>query len=114
MGLVRLTVVANLVEAQMIESLLSTEGIESLRKQTNFGAGSMDGWSGGQQEILVNSEDLEAARELLRPWRVTRGAYLLNLEQVPYRRPGTSSARSQPPSRRVRSRTRFCSSSTRP
>jgi putative signal transducing protein len=65
--LVRLTVVANPVEAEMIRSLLSTEGIESLRKQTNFGAGSMDGYSGGQQEILVSPSDLESARELLGP-----------------------------------------------
>jgi hypothetical protein len=65
--LVRLTVVANPVEAEMIRSLLSTEGIESLVKQTNFGAGSMDGWSGGQQEILVNPSDLKSARELLGP-----------------------------------------------
>ena len=69
MTLVRLTVVANPVEAEMIRSLLSTEGIESLRKQTDFGAGSMDGFSGGQQEILVNPEDLESARELLGPER---------------------------------------------
>ena len=67
MNLVRLTVVANPVEAEMIRSLLSTEGIESVRMQTNFGAGSMDGYSGGQQEILVNPADLEFARELLAP-----------------------------------------------
>jgi len=64
-GLVRLTVVANPVEAEMIRSLLGTEGIESLRKQTDFGAGSMDGFSGGQQEILVEEHDVEAARELI-------------------------------------------------
>jgi hypothetical protein len=67
MDLVRLTVVANPVEAEMIRSLLSTEGIESLVKQTDFGAGSMDGWGGGQQEILVSPADLESARELLAP-----------------------------------------------
>ena len=65
MGLVRLTVVANPVEAEMIRSLLSTEGIESIRKQTDFGAGTMDGFSGGQQEILVEEKDVEAARELI-------------------------------------------------
>jgi hypothetical protein len=64
-GLVRLTVVANPVEAEMIRSLLSTEGIESIRKQTDFGAGTMDGFSGGQQEILVEEKDIEAARELI-------------------------------------------------
>ena len=49
----------------MIRSLLGTEGIESLRKQTDFGAGSMDGFSGGQQEILVEEKDVVAARELI-------------------------------------------------
>ncbi len=67
MGPVRLTVVANPVEAETIRSLLSTEGIESLVKQTDFGAGSMDGWGGGQQEILVDPADLKWARELLAP-----------------------------------------------
>jgi len=66
-GLVPLTVVANPVEAEMIRSLLSTEGIESLVKQTNFGAGIMDGMGGGPQEILVDPADLESARELLTP-----------------------------------------------
>jgi hypothetical protein len=64
-GLVRLTVVANPVEAELIRSLLGTEGIESLRKQTDFGAGSMDGFSGGQQEILVEEQDVETARQLI-------------------------------------------------
>jgi hypothetical protein len=65
MDLVRLTVVANPVEAEMIQSLLKTEGIESMRKQTDFGAGTMDGFSGGQQEILVEEKDLETAQELI-------------------------------------------------
>jgi hypothetical protein len=64
MGLVRLTVVANPVEAELIRSLLSTEGIESIRKQTNFGAGSTDAM-GGEQEILVEEKDVETARELI-------------------------------------------------
>ena len=65
MALVRLTLVANPVEAEMIRALLSTEGIESIRKQTDFGAGTMDGFSGGQQEILVEEKDVESARELI-------------------------------------------------
>ena len=65
MDLVRLTLVANPVEAEMIRSLLSTEGIDSIRKQTDFGAGTMDGFSGGQQEILVEEKDIVAARELI-------------------------------------------------
>ena len=65
MTLVRLTVAANPAQAELIRALLQTEGIESLRKQTDFGAGTMDGFSGGQQEILVEESDLEAARELI-------------------------------------------------
>jgi hypothetical protein len=60
-----LTLVANPAEAELIRSLLGTEGIESMRKQTDFGAGTMDGFSGGQQEILVEEADLEAARALI-------------------------------------------------
>lgn len=65
MPLVRLTLVANPVESELIRSLLKTEGIESMRRQTDFGAGTMDGFSGGQQEILVEEKDVEAARELI-------------------------------------------------
>jgi hypothetical protein len=64
-ALVRLTLAANPVESELIRSLLKTEGIESIRKQTDFGAGTMDGFSGGQQEILIEEEDLEAARALI-------------------------------------------------
>jgi Putative prokaryotic signal transducing protein len=63
--LVRLTTAANPAEAETIRGLLQTEGIESVRRQTDFGAGTMDGFSGGQQEILVRPEDLEQARELV-------------------------------------------------
>ena len=63
--LIRLTLAGNPVEAELIRSLLKTEGIDSIRKQTDFGAGSMDGFSGGQQEILVEEKDFEAARELI-------------------------------------------------
>jgi hypothetical protein len=65
MTLVRLTLAANPTEAELLRSLLLTEGIESLRKQTDFGAGTMDGFSGGQQEILVEESDLETARALI-------------------------------------------------
>jgi hypothetical protein len=44
---------------------LSSEGIESMKRQTDYGAGSMDGFRGGQQEILVRPEDLDRARELV-------------------------------------------------
>ena len=64
MGLVRLTLANTPFDAEMIQSLLKTEGIDSTRRQTNFGAGSSDGW-GGQQEILVEEKDVDAARELI-------------------------------------------------
>jgi putative signal transducing protein len=65
MELARLTVVANPEEAELVRSLLETEGIEALVKQTNYGAGTMDGYSGGEQEVLVRTTDLEAARALI-------------------------------------------------
>ena len=64
MALVRLTLASTPFDADMIQSLLKTEGLESTRRQTNFGAGSSDGW-GGQQEILVEEKDVEAARALI-------------------------------------------------
>jgi Putative prokaryotic signal transducing protein len=63
--LVRVTTAANPAEAETIRGLLQTEGIDSVRRQTDFGAGTMDGFSGGQQEILVREEDLDEARALL-------------------------------------------------
>ena len=65
--LVRLQVVANELEAEMVRSLLSTAGIESLQRYTDFGAGAVDGMpsGGGPREILVHAGDLEAARELV-------------------------------------------------
>jgi hypothetical protein len=64
--LVRLTVVANEAEAEMVRNLLGTEGIESMQRVTDFAAGALDGWAaGGAREILVHAADLEAARELV-------------------------------------------------
>ena len=65
--LVRLRVVANELEAEMVRSLLSTAGIESLQRYTDVGAGAYDGMpsGGGQREILVHASDLDAARELV-------------------------------------------------
>jgi hypothetical protein len=64
--LVRLTIVPNETEAELIRSLLAMEGIESMQRPTDFGAGALDGWAaGGAREILVRSSDLEAARELI-------------------------------------------------
>jgi hypothetical protein len=65
--LVRLTIVANELEAEMVRSLLSTAGIESIQRYTNFGAGALDGMpsGGGPREILVHASDFDAARELV-------------------------------------------------
>jgi hypothetical protein len=65
-GLVRLTVVANEPEAEMIRQLLATAGIESMHRPTDFAAGALDGWSpAGPRELLVAAADLETARELI-------------------------------------------------
>jgi len=65
--LVRLRVVANELEAEMVRSLLSTAGIESMQRYTDFAAGAFDGMpsGGGPREILVHASDLEAARVLV-------------------------------------------------
>lgn len=64
--LVRLTVVANEPEAQMIRGLLATEGIESMHRLLDFSAGAWDGWAvAGAREIMVFADDLESARELI-------------------------------------------------
>jgi hypothetical protein len=64
--IVRLTVVSNEIEAEVIRSLLRTEGIESMQDKTDLGAGATDAvGSGGPREILVRAEDLETARALI-------------------------------------------------
>jgi len=64
--IVRLTVVSNEIEAEVIRSLLQTEGIESAQHKTDYGAGGTDAvGSGGPREILVRAEDLDTARALI-------------------------------------------------
>jgi hypothetical protein len=54
-------------EAALLCSLLRSSGIKCTNRVTNRGAGAADGLSvGGPQEIIVRSEDLESAREILR------------------------------------------------
>jgi len=66
MALVRLVLVANEVEAETIAGLLRTEGIDSVHRFTDVGAGAGDATgSGGPREVLVEAEDLERARELV-------------------------------------------------
>lgn len=64
---VRLTVVANEMEAEMICGLLRSEGIECYFRKTDLGAGSTGGMltGFGQTEIIVGASDLEQARGLL-------------------------------------------------
>jgi hypothetical protein len=64
--LVVVEVVATEPEAELLLALLRDAGIDSLRRQTNFGAGASDGLPGGPQEVVVRAQDLEAAREVLR------------------------------------------------
>jgi Putative prokaryotic signal transducing protein len=62
----RLTVVGSEMEAQMICAFLGTAGIEAFQRQTSTGAGSGGGMpQAGAHEVLVASDDLERAREVL-------------------------------------------------
>jgi Putative prokaryotic signal transducing protein len=64
--LVRLTIVPNEAEAEIVRALLATEGIESMQRTTDFAAGALDGWAaGGAREILVHADDLDAALALV-------------------------------------------------
>jgi hypothetical protein len=64
--LVRLTIVPDETEAELIRGLLAAEGIQSMHRQTNFAAGAWDGWAvAGAREILVHAGDLERAREFV-------------------------------------------------
>ena len=67
MGLVRLTIVPNEIEAEQIRSLLGLEGIEAMHRITNFGSGSIDAGTSmaGAREVLVDEENLETARALI-------------------------------------------------
>lgn len=64
---VRVTVVPNDAEAQMLCGMLRLEGIECYFRKTNYGAGSTDGMlsSFGPTEVVVHAPDLERARELI-------------------------------------------------
>jgi hypothetical protein len=66
MDLVRLTIVPNEPASAEIQALLRTEGIESAERKTDFGVGTTYGSAGsGAREVLVNPDDLEAARALI-------------------------------------------------
>ncbi len=61
------TIVPNEVAADLVCSFLRAEGIRCGHRITNVGAGSWDGVpnAGGAREVLVDPEDLAAAREAL-------------------------------------------------
>ena len=60
---VSVTVVANVLAAEMACAALEADGIESMHRQTNFGAGAFDGMRGGPEEILVRPGAVSRARE---------------------------------------------------
>jgi hypothetical protein len=51
----------------MIQSLLHTEGIDSVKRKTDFAVGASDGFpsSTGPFEILVQEQKLDTARDLI-------------------------------------------------
>lgn len=52
-------------EAELLCSLLRSAGIRCMHRQTNMGAGVFEGLPGGPQEVLVRTDDLAAARQVL-------------------------------------------------
>jgi hypothetical protein len=66
MDVVRIMVVGNSLEAEMICGLLRTEGIACDHRQTDMGAGAGDAvGDSGPREILVGRVDVERAQELV-------------------------------------------------
>jgi hypothetical protein len=66
MNVVRLIVVGDSMEAEVICGLLRTEGIACDHRQTDVGAGAGDAvGDSGPREIRVAQDDLENARQLV-------------------------------------------------
>ena len=66
MGDVRLTVVANALEAETLCGFLRADGISCEHRQTNLSAGATEATgSVGPREILVSEDEVARARELL-------------------------------------------------
>ena len=53
-------------EAELLCSLLRSADIRCLARLTSRGAGAGYGWGVGPHEIMVRSQDAQAAREILR------------------------------------------------
>ena len=65
---VRVTIVCDDVEAEIVCGLLESAGIPSVKQVTDVAAAGWDGLPvGGAREILVPGDRLEEARELLEP-----------------------------------------------
>ena len=64
--LVSLEVVATETEAEIRCGLLRDAGIRCAYRVTNRGAGAADGLALGPQEVIVRSEDLASAREVVK------------------------------------------------
>ena len=60
-------------EAELVCSLLKTAGIMCMHRPTNWAAGAFDGMpgAGGPREVVVNAEDVAAAREVMDAQRAT-------------------------------------------
>ncbi len=63
--MVAVTVVPNVVEADLVCGMLQANGVACRSRQTDYAAGSMDGMPGGPQQILVQESHLDRARDLL-------------------------------------------------
>ena len=63
--MVAVTVVPNVIDADIVCGMLQANGVACRSRQTDFAAGSMDGMPGGPQQILVQESDLDRARDLL-------------------------------------------------
>jgi Putative prokaryotic signal transducing protein len=64
---VRLTIVENELDAELVCGLLRTEGIACSHPFTDTAAATLSTWSagGGAVEVLVGEDDLERARAVL-------------------------------------------------
>lgn len=61
-----LEVVLTEAEAELLRALLRDAGIPSMQRLTSMGAGAADGFpTGGPREVLVRTEQLSRAREVL-------------------------------------------------
>jgi hypothetical protein len=69
-GVVRLAIVYDEIEAEMLCQVLRDQGIECGHRRTDVSAGA---WQvlptvGGQREVFVNETEADAARNVLEGW----------------------------------------------